>query len=40
MLSNDGTRSALHALGDKYGTQRLCELVKDEPSEQIRRLTS
>ena len=31
--------SALHAIGDKYGMQRLRELVNDEPSEQVRRLT-
>ena len=31
--------SALHAIGDNYGMQRLRELVNDEPSEQVRRLT-
>ena len=31
--------SALHAIGDAYGMQRLRELVNDEPSEKIRRLT-
>ena len=31
--------SALHAIGDAYGMQRLRELVNDEPSEQVRRLT-
>ena len=31
--------SALHAIGDAYGMQRLRELVNNEPSEKIRRLT-
>lgn len=33
------TLSALHAIGDAYGMQRLRELVNDEPSEQVQRLT-
>ena len=31
--------SALHAIGDTYGMQRLRELVNDDSSERIRRLT-
>ncbi len=33
------TLSALHAIGDAYGMQRLRELVNDEPAEQVQRLT-
>ena len=31
--------SALHAIGDPYGMERLRELVNDDSSEQVRRLT-